>query len=171
MKFTLLQLTAVALLTTGAYANVQPRTALRGSDDIALDSLDLALGSVCTDLGDSAAEHVVKDNWCKPDGSSYSSAQGSWPSNCRSAAISVCEGTIPDVADRWCPNKKMRTSDLLDLMDECEDQVDDMVGNNDREPNRCGQDGKCGSCKQEYCPDVTERKECKADLCGLEEIA
>jgi len=130
MKFILLQMTATTLLaTSGAEARWQPFTSLRGSTSSGASMVEL--GSVCTDLGDAAAEHVVKDNWCTPNsGGTYSTS--SFPESCKEVAYSVCEGTIRDVADRWCPNKNMKTSQLLDLQDECEDQVDSMVGNDDR---------------------------------------
>lgn len=132
MKFTLLRMTAAALVATGATANVQPFVALRGSsppssDAAAQTSLDLALGNECTDLGEAAAEHVVKDGWCAPDGAA-SFSDGRFPSNCREVAYGACRGTISDVADRWCPDINMKTSDLRSLQGECEDQVNSMVG-------------------------------------------
>eukprot|EP01083_Nonionella_stella_P168074 566398_1 len=92
-----------------------------------------ALGNECTDLGETAAELVVKDNWCTPGGST-AQAQSFFPPNCRQVAYSVGRGTIKDVADRWCPNKNMKTSDLNRLMDRCENQVDSMIGGGGSDP-------------------------------------
>eukprot|EP00581_Thalassiosira_minuscula_P021300 CAMPEP_0184440330 /NCGR_PEP_ID=MMETSP0738-20130409/755508_1 /TAXON_ID=385413 /ORGANISM="Thalassiosira miniscula, Strain CCMP1093" /LENGTH=233 /DNA_ID=CAMNT_0026808213 /DNA_START=218 /DNA_END=919 /DNA_ORIENTATION=- len=93
--------------------------------------------SQCTDLGNSAAEIVVMDNWCTH-------------------------------------------GKLKQLQDECEDQVNDMVGTDDddddedddtdRDLDDCGRDGSCGSCKKAYCPDVTERQQCKEDHCSMEDL-
>lgn len=179
MKFALTQLIAAALVATGACADLQPLVALRGSSspDVA-DAPALALGNQCVKLGETAAELIVKDEWCKPDGSSaYSDSDRDWRSDCRQAAYGVCKGAIVDVQEDWCPKKTFKTSQLLDLQDMCEDQVNDMVGysddddDNNREPDDCGRGGGCGSCKQKYCPDPTERKECKAKHCSLMELA
>jgi len=84
--------------------------------------------SQCSSLGYAAAEHVVKDNWCTPGGDDPDAQQTpDYKAECKKAATSICEGQIPTVAYRWCPEKKMSTSQLVDLQDECEDQVDAMV--------------------------------------------
>lgn len=82
--------------------------------------------SQCMDLGYAAAELVVKNNWCTPDGED-ATTQSDYKAECKEAATSICEGQIPAVASRWCPEQNMSTSQLLDLQDECEDQVDSMV--------------------------------------------
>lgn len=138
MKLIILQLTAAALIGTSSHAYELPFPALRGSDSTEAMA---ALSSECTDLGEAAAQHVVKDNWCRPDGTATFGISQRFPSNCRQVAYSVCKGQIPDVADRWCPNINMRTSDLRGLQDECEDQVDKMVGSGGGE-TRCVDDDR-----------------------------
>lgn len=177
--------------------------------------------SQCIDLGEAAAEQVVINDWCSPSRSNSNtygnSDRPNYKEECKDAAVSICEGNINSVVNMWSCEQPS-TSELNDLMDECEDQVDGMVGdddddnnrrtptrrptkrptrrptkrpnsNNNRSPTRrptrrptkrpsnndrderCGRDEKCGSCKQAYCPDVSERKDCKDRYCSLEELA
>lgn len=134
--------------------------------------------SQCTDLGNAAAEIVVMDNWCTPSGA-YGAAHKdpNYKKECKEAAVTICEGNISNVANRWCPDKNLSTGKLKQLQDECEDQVNDMVGTDDdddddtdRDLDDCGRDGSCGSCKKAYCPDVTERQECKERQCSMEDL-
>jgi len=134
--------------------------------------------SQCTDLGNSAAEIVVMDNWCTPDFAIYKDPN--YKKECKDAAVTICEGNISNVANSWCPDKNLSTGKLKQLQDECEDQVNDMVGTDDddddedddtdRDLDDCGRDGSCGSCKKAYCPDVTERQQCKEDHCSMEDL-
>lgn len=81
------------------------------------------------------------DNWCSPG--SHASSQSSYQQECKEAAISICEGNIHHVADRWCPNEDMKTSDLRDLQKECDDQVNSMVSGDSDSNDRDGR-GECG---------------------------
>jgi len=90
--------------------------------------------SQCVSLGNAAAEIVVKEYWCTPGSGAYGVPQApDYKAECKKAATSICEGQIAAVANRWCPNRYMSNSKLLDLQDECEDQVDDMVPGGDME--------------------------------------
>eukprot|EP00579_Thalassiosira_antarctica_P016244 CAMPEP_0201944986 /NCGR_PEP_ID=MMETSP0903-20130614/53672_1 /ASSEMBLY_ACC=CAM_ASM_000552 /TAXON_ID=420261 /ORGANISM="Thalassiosira antarctica, Strain CCMP982" /LENGTH=306 /DNA_ID=CAMNT_0048488043 /DNA_START=136 /DNA_END=1056 /DNA_ORIENTATION=- len=87
--------------------------------------------SQCTDLGNAAAELVVMDNFCTPDSDRGDKGRTDYKRECKKAAYRVCEGNIPNVADRWCPDKNMSTSKLSELQDKCRRQVNSMVGGND----------------------------------------
>lgn len=82
--------------------------------------------SQCTDLGKTAAEIIVKDNHCGPGGDTTS--YSIYKKECKQAAYSICEGQIPSVADRWCPNKSLSNSKIRNMQDKCRSQVNKMVG-------------------------------------------
>lgn len=83
--------------------------------------------SQCIELGNTAAELVVQSNWCTPGYFTPFTIGPDYKANCKEAATSICEGQIPNVASRWCPGQTMSTSQMLDLQDRCEEQVDSMV--------------------------------------------
>lgn len=133
----------------------------------------------CTDVGNVAAEHVVSANFCSLSRiANDEESEPNYKKQCKDVAVSICEGNISNVVDRWCPDQKLTTSKLRDMMGKCEDQVNNMVGtddddddrNNDRD-ERCGRGGSCGSCKKSSCPSKSERKACKKRNCSLEDLA
>ena len=82
----------------------------------------------CVELGNVAAELVILHSWCTPgEGGTAPFRTPSYMAQCKDVANSVCEGHVPDVAQRWCPDKTMTTTNMLQLQGECEEQVDSMV--------------------------------------------
>ena len=77
------------------------------------------------------------DNWCSPPSqSSQSGAQDlpNWKASCANQAVGICEGNIANVAQRWCPSQRMSGTALNSLKNQCDDEVDAMVGNDVRRP-------------------------------------
>ena len=68
---------------------------------------------------------VVKRNWCRPDGTDVTS-HTDYKAECKVAATRICEGQVYTVDRSWFLEQNMSASQLLDLQDECEDQVDSM---------------------------------------------
>mmetsp|Transcript_56991 Transcript_56991/g.120997 ORF Transcript_56991/g.120997 Transcript_56991/m.120997 type:complete len:309 (-) Transcript_56991:31-957(-) len=83
--------------------------------------------SQCTDLGKAAAEHIVKDNHCDPGKGNTSSQYTNYKKECKKAAKSICEGQIPVVANRWCPQRSLKTSKLREMQGQCQKQINKMV--------------------------------------------
>ncbi len=87
--------------------------------------------SQCTGLGKAAAETVVLDNFCSPGRTQAASAYANYKKQCKQAAYSICEGQIPGVVNKWCPNKRLRNSKLRDMQGKCRSQVNRMVPGDD----------------------------------------
>merc|ERR1719254_304519 len=82
----------------------------------------------CAEMGAPAAELVVLNNWCQPGSPGTSPFRTpDYVAQCKEVATSICEGQIYGVAQRWCADKAMSTSEMLSLQNECEDQVDGML--------------------------------------------
>jgi len=90
--------------------------------------------SQCNDLGNAAAEKIVMREWCTPGSSSYSHGNTNWKAECAAAAVDICKGNIANVANRWCPDEKMNGGELNGMKAQCQDEVDSMVGNDNRRP-------------------------------------
>lgn len=90
--------------------------------------------SQCEDLGKTAAELVVKDNYeCSQAHASGQSASKhtDYKKECRKVAYGVCEGHITSAVKTICRNRheKVRsTSELRSLQTKCKKQVDRMTG-------------------------------------------
>lgn len=86
--------------------------------------------SQCQDLGETAAEIIVFDNVCVPDmsGSAYGNAEPDYKETCREVAYGICTGYISTTINKYCSDSNVSTSELLELQNKCEDQVDSMVG-------------------------------------------
>eukprot|EP01083_Nonionella_stella_P155150 500845_1 len=86
----------------------------------------------CVALGTTAAEMIVFQNVCIPDWGSTTSVTD-YKQECREVAYGVCRGQVPSKISQYCPDYSGSTSDLANLMDMCEDQVDDLSGGDEIE--------------------------------------
>ena len=78
------------------------------------------------ELGETAVEMIVLDNFCSPGyAAPYSNKR--YDASCRSVAYDECEDNITDVANRWCPGKAMSSSKLQQLQGMCVNQVNRLV--------------------------------------------
>lgn len=94
----------------------------------------------CEDLGKTAAELVVKDNYecSKPQVEPSASRQTDYKKDCRKVAYGVCEGHISTAVKTICrnPNERVRTtSELRSLQTKCEKQVNRMTGGDELKLN------------------------------------
>ena len=97
-----------------------------GVDPVVSDIEDGCLGddnSQCIDLGETAASIIVYENVCNI----YASAKHNYLQDCRNVAYGICEGSILNKIQQQCPQNSVPTSELSELMDMCEDQVNSMV--------------------------------------------
>ena len=81
--------------------------------------------SQCIDLGETAASIIVYDNVCYTYGAT---THHDYLQECREVAYGICEGNIQNKIKQQCSDKlPVSTSELSQLMDMCEDQVNSMV--------------------------------------------
>ena len=85
-----------------------------------------ASNAECKELGETAAEMIVLDNFCAPNYAVPFSIEN-YDASCRSVAYDECEDNITDVAKRWCPGKAMSSSKLQQLQDMCVNQVNRLI--------------------------------------------
>ena len=98
-----------------------------GVDPVVSDIEEGCLGddnSQCIDLGETAASIIVYQNVCDKYGAT---AYHNYLQDCRNVAYGICKGNILNKIQQQCPQNSVPTSELSELMDMCEDQVNSMV--------------------------------------------
>jgi len=83
----------------------------------------------CLDLGKTAASIIAYEYASTHDcNMPYSSSSSpSYEQECRDVAISYCSGQVYTAIAKMCPNEKPSTTELKGLMDDCTDEVNDLV--------------------------------------------
>lgn len=79
----------------------------------------------CVDLGDSAAE-AIAGGFCLRGSKG---PNDTWYGSCLRIAYSVCEGQVYFKKQIICPDKSLSNTELNDLIEECEEFIDSLVGN------------------------------------------